>query len=219
MIAYQGSFPAQTFSLGTKVGGSLGSNSAASLNWNANLGVNFSFPQFDASTGILTAVAIDFAGAVGGSADILFANSQLQPFNISGIVFRLTTNVTFSNQTFSASSADTKILTNSVTATSSSTPFNLSVGSTALNGPLTIMPLNASYIGSGNVILPMDVNFVASATTSNGSFAVTPFPTIAIQSARILYEFTPIPEPAPSLMLFSTIAVCALRRRFRLSTN
>lgn len=215
IIAYEGSFGPQTFTLGTQVGGDLSSNSSTTLNWDADLNLNFVLPKFDPGLGDLTAIAIDFSGAVAGSADLLYANDKAPPLNQAGINVNMTTSVTFSDATNTVSTFDNVSFGDTVTATASPDPFNFVFGSGTVTGPVTLIPTSqhASYIGAGTVELPMNINFLAEATTSNGIFAATPFPTLAISSARIQYEYTAVPEPSFLLASGFCLVYCASRRR------
>ena len=206
-ISFSSSFAPQQFSLGTQSGGSVGSNSASTLNWNAGLGANFEFPQFDPLLGTLTSIEIDFQATISAIADVLFANNQLPPLNQAGINFNLTTTVSLGDVNSIVSSSNSTNLNGTVTATTSSTPFTINVGSGSILGPSTIVPSTefATYLGTGNIVLPMNINFAAEATTSNGAFIVTPFPTIGVDSARITYGFTSaaVPEPSSFGLIFA----------------
>lgn len=216
LITYSASFGPQQFSLGTQVGGSVGSGSSSTLNWNASLGINFTFPQFDPNLGALNDVRISFSGATGLTADIRFANNQSPPFNIAGINVNMTTNAIFNDATLTVSSNANNFLNNTITATSSATPFNFNVGSDTLIGPLVSVPApnHTSYIGLGTITLPMNIQFIAQATTSNGAFAVTPFPILALNPVQLTYDFTPVPEPS-SLTLSALLIVGMAARRNR----
>ncbi|MBL8812353.1 MAG: choice-of-anchor E domain-containing protein [Planctomycetaceae bacterium] len=218
VITYSASFGPQQFSLGTKVAGSLGSNSSSTLNWNGTLGINFAFPQFDSSMGTLNDVRLTFSGASALTADILFANNQAAPFNQAGINVNMTTNIQLNDASLVISSSDSNFLNTTTTATSSGTPFNLNVGADTLIGPLTSVPLanHGVYLGNGTVTLPMSIQFIAQATTSNGAFAVTPFPVLLMNPVQLSYDFTPtaVPEPSSFVMFaVTTIGVFAARRK------
>jgi hypothetical protein len=216
LITYSANFGPQTFSLGTKVGGTVGSGISTTLNWDASLGVNFSFPKFDPTLGTLNDVRLTFAGATGLTADIRFSNNQLPPFNVAGINVNMTTIFAFNDATNAVASTGSNFINNTIDATSSSTPFNFNVGSAGVTGTLVSVPVSnrATYLGSGTVTLPMNVQFLAQATTSNGAFFVTPFPILALSPAQLTYDFTPVPEPgALSLCVLGAVFIATVRNR------
>ena len=215
LITYSANFGPQQFSLGTQVGGSVGSGTSSTLSWNATLGINYTFPQFDSSLGTLNDVRISFAGATGLTADVLFANNQAPPFNIAGINVNMTTIIVLNDTTLSASSSGSNFLNNSVTATSSATPFNFNVGADVIFGSLVSVPAanHATYIGNGTIALPMNIQFLAAATTSNGAFAVTPFPVLSLDPVQLTYDYTAVPEPGSyTLCTVALLALAATRR-------
>jgi hypothetical protein len=187
------------------------SSSAATLTYNATRNVttnntSFTFNQFNASYGTLTAVELLINSSVPSGSIAITNASPTSTVDVDDVTtrFRLTANATLGisafNSPYSSLAVNPDVSSSYTISPSASQIFTIDSGQSLLSSPQTrtsSLTNFSPYVGSGNISFLSNIQNNISTTGSSFNVDSTNYYSTTAMTLRYTYTASPSPSPVP----------------------